>query len=75
MVKCLKIKSRETLLGQLKTNVRQTREEFLQRTQTGKVPKGKNLPEMVNNMVYVRQLEAKVGSPAVFIPITLFRVR
>ena len=48
------------MLGQLKTNLKQTRDEFFQRTGTGKVPKGKNLPETVNNMIYVRQLEAKV---------------
>ena len=54
---------RETLLGQLTVHVRQISEEFSQRTghRGGKgVPKGKNLPEVVNNIVYVRQLEAKV---------------
>ena len=25
-------------------------------------PKGKNMPEIVNNIVWVRQLEAKVGA-------------
>ena len=51
---------RETLLGQLSVNVRQIRDDFVQKTGTSKVPKGKNLPETVNNMVFVRQLEAKV---------------
>lgn len=44
-------------------HVRQISEDFSIRTghRGGKgVPKGKNLPDVVNNIVYVRQLEAKV---------------
>lgn len=55
--------ARETLLGQLMVHVRQISEDFSIRTghRGGKgVPKGKNLPDVVNNIVYVRQLEAKV---------------
>ena len=52
---------RETLLGQLNVYIKQLRDDFVQRTGGSKAPpKGKNLPEMVNNVVYVRQLEAKV---------------
>ena len=42
--------------------VKQTRDDFLQRTGSGgkSIPKGKNLPESVNNIVWVRQLEARV---------------
>ena len=55
---------RETLLGQLTVFMKQIRDDFISRTGGGagdkKPPKGKNLPEVVNNMVWVRQLEAKV---------------
>ncbi|XP_076467409.1 LOW QUALITY PROTEIN: cytoplasmic dynein 2 heavy chain 1-like [Babylonia areolata] len=57
------VSERETLLGQLTVHIRQISEDFSQRTghRGGKgVPKGKNLPEVVNNIVYVRQLEAKI---------------
>ncbi|XP_074649972.1 cytoplasmic dynein 2 heavy chain 1-like [Tubulanus polymorphus] len=56
---------RETLLGQLTVYIRSIRDDFLQRTGhtagSKKPPKGKNLPEVVNNIVWVRQLEAKVN--------------
>ena len=53
---------RETLLGQLTIYITQTRDNFIQKTGGGGkgVPKGKNMPETVNNIVWVRQLEAKV---------------
>ena len=53
---------RETLLGQLSVYIRQLRDDFMQKTSSsgGGVPKGKNLPDTVNNIVWVRQLEAKV---------------
>ena len=55
---------RETLLGQLTVYIRQVKDDFNQRTVGGAaskdVPKGKNLPQTVNNVVWVRQLEAKV---------------
>ena len=54
---------RETLLGQLQVYVRQTRDDFVSRsggTGSKGPPKGKNLPEMVNCVIWVRQLEAKV---------------
>ncbi len=50
------------MLGQLSVYIKQTRDDFVQRTASGGKgpPKGKNLPETVNNIVWVRQLEAKV---------------
>ena len=51
---------RETLLGQLTVHQKQLQEQFSSAT-GGKVPKGKNLPEFVNVIVYIRQLEAKVN--------------
>ncbi|CAH1776602.1 unnamed protein product [Owenia fusiformis] len=55
------VSERETLLGQLQVYIKQLRDDFVQRTSGGKKPpKGKNLPEVVNNIVWVRQLEAKV---------------
>ena len=57
---------RETLLGQVLVYVRQIKDDFNQRVGGSKnVPKGKNLPESVNNIVWVRQLEAKVSKAAV----------
>ncbi|OWF37256.1 Cytoplasmic dynein 2 heavy chain 1 [Mizuhopecten yessoensis] len=57
------VSERETLLGQLNVNIKEVENDFQKRTGQrpgGKgVPKGKNLPEIVNNMVYVRQLEAR----------------
>ena len=54
---------RETLLGQLTVHLRQIRDDFLQMSTHGKaVPKGKNLPETVNNILWVKQLEAKVDT-------------
>ena len=53
---------RETLLGQLNVYIKQTRDDYMQRTSSGGqgAPKGKNLPETVNSILWVRQLEAKV---------------
>ena len=59
---------RETLLGQLTVYVRGIRDDFIARTQNsysgGKdgsgPPRGRNMPEIVNNIVWVRQLDAKV---------------
>ena len=56
---------RETLLGQLSVYIKSLRDDFVKRTSGGGSkgpPKGKNLPEVVNNIVYVKQLEAKVCS-------------
>ena len=61
---------RETLLGQLTVYIKEIREDFVSNTQssysTGRdgssPPKGKNMPEIVNNIVWVRQLEAKASS-------------
>ncbi len=62
-LKVILLVSRETLLGQMSVYIKQLRDDFIHRTgPTGKgVPKGKNLPETVNNIVFVRQLEAKVN--------------
>ncbi|XP_067663541.1 cytoplasmic dynein 2 heavy chain 1-like isoform X1 [Haliotis asinina] len=56
------VSERETLLGQLTVNIRQISDDFNNRTGgRGKgMPKGKNLPDVVNSIIYVRQLEAKV---------------
>ncbi|XP_055895255.1 cytoplasmic dynein 2 heavy chain 1-like isoform X1 [Biomphalaria glabrata] len=57
------IAERETLLGQLITFVRQVNEDFNSCTGKGgkdRIPKGKNNPEVVNNIIYVKQLEAKI---------------
>ena len=54
---------RETLLGQLRVFIKQIKDDFLQKTSHGdKLPQGKNVPETVNNIVWARQLEAKVCS-------------
>ncbi|XP_022324921.2 cytoplasmic dynein 2 heavy chain 1-like isoform X2 [Crassostrea virginica] len=57
------VSERETLLGQLNVNLRETEDDFQKRTgqRAGNkgIPKGKNLPEIVNAIVFVRQLEAK----------------
>lgn len=64
---------RETLLGQLTVYVKGIRDDFVSRTQQtysgskeGGPPKGKNMPEIVNIIVWVRQLEAKVGKGYIF---------
>ncbi|XP_070553238.1 cytoplasmic dynein 2 heavy chain 1-like isoform X2 [Ptychodera flava] len=54
------VAERETLLGQLQVYVKTIRDDFITRTSDGTSPSGKNLPEVVNNIVWVRQLEAKV---------------
>ncbi|XP_013392185.1 cytoplasmic dynein 2 heavy chain 1, partial [Lingula anatina] len=55
------VAERETLLGQLTVFIKQIRDDFTQRTSGDKAPpKGKNMPEVVNCIVWVRQLEAKV---------------
>jgi len=55
------VTERETLLGQLTILIRQMQDDFNQRASGHKeAPKGKNLPELVNSIVWVRQLEAKV---------------
>ncbi|GAB1603231.1 hypothetical protein Ahia01_000603700, partial [Argonauta hians] len=58
------LSQRETLLALLTRNIKQIMEEFNARTNLDnpKVPKGKNLPDIVNLMIYVRQLEARVES-------------
>lgn len=50
------------MLGQLSIFIRQTQDLFIQKTGGGSkgVPKGKNLPDSVNNIVFVQQLVAKV---------------
>jgi len=56
------VTERETLLGQLTVLIRQMQDDFNQRVSGAKeTPKGKNLPEVVNAIVWVRQLEAKVS--------------
>ena len=51
---------RETLLGQLQVYMKTIKEDFNIRISDTGPPTGKNLPEVVHNIVWVRQLEAKV---------------
>lgn len=64
----------ETLLGQLSSYIKLLREDFTnhyigspthqsqhQLRDQSAPPTGKNLPEVVNNIVWARQLEAKVN--------------
>lgn len=59
---------RETLLGQLTVYVKSIRDDFISRTQNSYSgnkdgsgpPQGRNMPEIVNNIVWVRQLDSKV---------------
>ncbi|KAM7436007.1 Cytoplasmic dynein 2 heavy chain 1 [Porites harrisoni] len=59
---------RETLLGQLTVYIKGIRDDFIARTQNSYSgnkdgsgpPKGRNMPEIVNNIVWVRQLDSKV---------------
>ena len=59
---------RETLLGQLTVYIKGIRDDFITRTQNSYSgnkdgsgpPKGRNMPEIVNNIVWVRQLDSKV---------------
>ena len=63
---------RETLLGQLTVYVKGIRDDFISKTQNsysggkdgGGPPQGRNMPEIVNNIVWVRQLDSKVGKPS-----------
>ncbi|XP_053400577.1 cytoplasmic dynein 2 heavy chain 1-like [Mercenaria mercenaria] len=50
---------RETLLGQLTVHQKSLQQNFSDAS-GGRAPKGKNLPEFVNTIVYVRQIEAKL---------------
>ena len=55
---------RETLLGQLAVYVKTLRDEFNERSTSGSPrehPQGKNVPEVVNSIIWARQLEAKVS--------------
>lgn len=52
---------RETLLGQLEDYLKSMKSDFRVKSQdSSQLPKGKNLPEVVNNIVWVRQLASKV---------------
>ncbi|KAK3100036.1 hypothetical protein FSP39_013759 [Pinctada imbricata] len=57
------VSEREQLLGQLMVNIKEAEDDFQKRTGQragGKgIPKGKNLPDIVNTIVYGRQLEAR----------------
>ncbi|XP_071483964.1 LOW QUALITY PROTEIN: cytoplasmic dynein 2 heavy chain 1-like [Diadema antillarum] len=54
------VSERETLLGQLQVYLKAIKDDFNVRTSESSPPTSKNLPEVVNNIVWVRQLEAKV---------------
>ena len=58
--------NRESLLGQLIVHQKSLHQNFTDAS-GGKAPKGKNLPEFVNNIVYVRQIEAKVNIQSLYI--------
>ena len=50
------------LLGQLAVYTKSMREDFMQKTNSQqKIPQGKNVPQVVGNIVWARQLEAKVA--------------
>lgn len=54
---------RETLLGQLTVHIKSIQEDFSSKSggySSSEVPKGKNLPNVVNSIVWVNQLQAKV---------------
>ena len=60
---------RETLLGQLLSYIKSLKEEFNNCSRRGRhaadgaaPPTGKNLPGVVNNIVWARQLQAKVSN-------------
>ena len=60
---------RETLLGQLLSYIKSLKEEFNSCSRRGRhaadgaaPPTGKNLPGVVNNVVWARQLQAKVSN-------------
>lgn len=56
------------MLGQLTVYIKGIRDDFITRTQNSYSgskdgsgpPKGRNMPEIVNNIVWVRQLDSKV---------------
>lgn len=56
------------MLGQLTVYIKGIRDDFISRTQNSYSgnkdgsgpPKGRNMPEIVNNIVWVRQLDSKV---------------
>ena len=56
------------MLGQLTVYVKSIRDDFISRTQNSYSgnkdgsgpPQGRNMPEIVNNIVWVRQLDSKV---------------
>ena len=55
--------SRETLLGQLHEYARSLKSDFQARSTYAKgegPPKGLNMPEVINHVVWARQLQAKV---------------
>ena len=55
---------RETLLGQLQEHVRGLKSDFQSRSTFAKgegPPKGINMPEVINHVVWARQLQAKVS--------------
>lgn len=59
---------RENLLGQLNVYIKQYRDEFQQISSgTGSIrlPTGKNLPEIVNKIVWARQLHARVCNTSI----------
>lgn len=56
---------RETLLGQLTVHIKSIQEDFSSKSggysgRSSEVPKGKNLPDVVNSIVWVNQLQTKV---------------
>ena len=73
MIKCAQAKidklcsifNRETLLGQLQEFIKSMKDDFMARSgqlsqSKQKPPRGKNLPEVVNDIVWARQLQTKV---------------
>lgn len=68
---------RENLLGQLNVYIKQYRDEFQQISSgTGSIrlPTGKNLPEIVNKIVWARQLQARVRNNLIYPTYTYFHI-
>lgn len=65
------------MLGQLTVYIKGIRDDFITRTQNSYSgnkdgsgpPKGRNMPEIVNNIVWVRQLDSKVRFQTIIVNI------
>lgn len=58
------------MLSQLFDYLKTAKEDFRRRATRGDIPKGTHMPEVVNNIVWVRQLEARVTHFLAFVDST-----